>query len=191
MHSGGLIGGVALLMVVVSSTQARQSGELIERTMAIVGGQALTLSDVRAAIALGLVAELDAAADVATTTPRLIDRMLMLREVHRYAPAETDEALVDRRVAAIRDRFDTAEEYARALRAGGFSDARLRSWIRDDLRVEAYLSQRFSAVTLPTDGDPGDPSRDRATSERRATLIADWLDDLRRRTTVVELWKQQ
>lgn len=185
------ISGFALLLIVTSSVHARQGGELIERTMAIVGGQALTLSDVRAAVALGLVAELDAAADFAAATPRLIDRMLMLREVQRYAPPEPEEGLVDRRLGAIRDRFATPDQYARALQAGGFSDARLRSWIRDDLRVEAYLTQRFSAVTLPTDGDPSDPGRDRAASERRAALIADWLDDLRRRTPVVELWKQQ
>ena len=55
---------------------------------------------------------------------------------------------------------------ARVLRDGGFAERRLRAWIRDDLRVEAYLQQRF------------------AMDERRQDLIADWLSDLRRRTPV-------
>ena len=41
---------------------------------------------------------------------------------------------------------------------------RLRSWVRDDLRVAAYLQQRFPA------------------DERRPDQIADWVSDLRRRT---------
>jgi hypothetical protein len=46
--------------------------------------------------------------------------------------------------------------------------------VRDDLRISAYLDQRFAA-----DGP-----------ERRQSLIADWVSDLRRRTSVVELWRR-
>ena len=38
-----------------------------------------------------------------------------------------------------------------ALDAGGFTEARLRAWVRDDLRIAAYLDQRFAAAGAPTD----------------------------------------
>jgi hypothetical protein len=55
------------------------------------------------------------------------------------------------------------------LAAGGITEARFRSWIRDDLRIATYVDQRFAA-----DGP-----------ERRDSLIADWVADLRRRTAIV------
>ena len=186
--SSPLVVSVAMLLAMdVDSARARQPGELIERTMAIVGGQALTLSEVRAAVTLGLVSGLDTSADVADATPRLVDRMLMLREVQRYAPPEPPDSDVERELTAVRGRFATSDLYTRALQAGGFNESRLRSWIRDDLRVAAYLAQRFAAVTSTEEAS--DPTKGRAANERRASLIADWLDDLRRRTTIVELWK--
>lgn len=181
---------VALLLTLdVLSARTKQAGELIERTLAIVAGQALTLSEVRAAVTLGLVNGVDSPVDIAGATPRLVDRMLMLREVQRYAPPEPQEGDLERQLAAVRARFPTPDLYARALQSGGFSEARLRAWIRDDLRVAAYLAQRFAAVAAPADPGAGDTARDRAVAERQAALIANWLDDLRRRTPIVELWK--
>jgi hypothetical protein len=57
------------------------------------------------------------------------------------------------------------------LAAGGFSPERLRGWMRDDLRVAAYLKQRFPA------------------DDRRADQIADWVSDLRRRAQITILNK--
>jgi hypothetical protein len=166
-----LIVVVALSATVSGVSSAEQPrGELIERTLAIVGGSAVTQSDVRTALALGLVTR---GADTNAATEKLIERALMLREVERYAPTEPSESQVDSRVAALRSPFPDAE-FAALLAAGGFSTARLRAWVRDDLRIAAYLDQRFAA-----DGP-----------ERRASLIADWVVDLRRRTPVVELWKR-
>jgi hypothetical protein len=144
--------------------------EIIERTLAIVGGQVITLSDARAALALGLVNSPSGVADASAVTPQLIDRMLMLREVQRYAPPEPADAEIDAQVSAIKSRLADPQVFVRALDAGGFSDRWLRAWIRDDLRIAAYLNQRFA-------------------DERRADLIADWLSDLRRRAVVTELWR--
>jgi hypothetical protein len=156
---------LALAAVVLVAPASPQ--ELVERTMAIVGGVAITLSDVRTAIALGL---LDTT-DVSVATEALVQRALILREVERYAPPEPASAQIDERLAALRNRRD---DFQQVLAAGGFTLARLSAWIRDDLRIAAYLDQRFSA-----DGP-----------ERRQGLIDDWVADLRRRTPVVELWKQ-
>ena len=150
---------------------AKQPGELIERTLAIVGGQVITLSDVQAATRFGLVQQQGGPNELGVTTEALIDRALMLREVQRYSPPEPLEAEVARRLSDIRNRFSGDDEFARALDAVGLNEQRLESWVRDDLRITSYLNQRFA-------------------DERRAALIADWIADLRRRTPVVHLWKQ-
>ena len=155
---------LARLWSVAAATQ-----ELVERTLAIVGGSAITLSDVRTAVALQLVES----GDVNVTTEALVQRTLILREVERYAPPEPEAARIDERLDRIRSRVETSE-FEAILAAGGFSESRLRTWLRDDLRIAAYLDQRFAA-----DGP-----------DRRQALIEDWVADLRRRTPVVELWKQ-
>jgi len=201
---------MALLLLL--ATIGIQPGELIERTLAIVGGQAITLSDVETALSLNLIESPPGAEAVNTATERLVQRTLVLREVERYAPPEPTETLVDERLAQLRGRFSSTDLFARALAAGGFTDARVRAWVRDDLRIAAYLNQRFAAVGSPSDEDvsasytarrtefdrqqmtfeqaaPG--IRERLSLDRRSQLIAEWIDDLRRRTTVVELWKKK
>lgn len=209
--SASLANGVqASELIERTHPNAAQPGELIERTVAIVAGQVITLSDVRTALALNLVRTQQAPRDEAAAITALINRLLMLREVQRYAPAEPAAAEIEQQFAAVRSRFAAPDAFARALEAGGFSEARLRAWIRDDLRLASYLSQRFAAVGVPTDDEVSsyysvhrdEFERDRLTfaqaapvirqrlaDERRAGLIADWIEDLRRRTPVVELWK--
>ena len=143
--------------------------ELLDRTLAIVGGSAITLADVRTAMAL----ELIETTDVNVATEALVQRVLILREVDRYAPPEPDAGRIDERLSQIRSRVDAAR-LEPILAAGGFTQARLRAWLRDDLRIASYLDQRFAA-----DGP-----------DRRQALIEDWVTDLRRRTPVVELWKK-
>jgi hypothetical protein len=182
--------------------------EMIERTLALIGGQPITLSDARAALALGLVNRDETSDLMPVVTLQLIDRELMLREVQRYAPAAPAESAVDARIDEIRKRFPDAAAFTRALELYGFTEIRLRTWVRDDLRTVAYLAQRFASASTP--GDPEISSayarardefdragltfeqatpviRERLVTARRAELISDWLSDLRRRTDVVIL----
>jgi hypothetical protein len=158
----------------VSHVSPTAQGELIERTLALVGGEAITLSDVRGALALGLVDVPPPADSIPAATKRLIDRALMLREVQRYTPPEPPDAVLDARVQAVGARFASADAFRAALAAAGLSELSLRAWLRDDQRIAAYLEQRFAAAESP---------------ERRAELVTDWISDLRRRTLVVELVK--
>lgn len=182
--------------------------ELIERTLALIGGQPITLSDARAALALGLVNTDETSDLIPVVTLQLIDRELMLREVQRYAPAPPAESAVEARLEDVRRRFPDAAAYTRALDLYGFTDARLRAWLRDDLRTVAYLAQRFASASTPSDqeisatyarsraefdraGTTFEQAvpviKERLVTARRAELISDWLSDLRRRTDVVIL----
>jgi hypothetical protein len=174
--------------------------ELIDRTMAIVDGHVVTLSDVHTAIALGLVDVGDGPERLHDAAARLVDRTLILREVERYAPQEPSPATIDEALMVIRTRRAPAGGIDQVLAAGGLNDAGLRAWVRDDLRIARYLDQRFAALGTPTDEEASaylatrrDGSlalaRERLAADRRAELIADWIADLRRRSRVIELWK--
>jgi hypothetical protein len=183
--------------------------ELVDRTLALVGGQPITLSDARAALALGLFdTGPGSPASIGDGVTRLIQRELMLREVQRYAPAAPSEGSVDERLEKIRARFPDAAAMHRVLEASGFSDARLRAWVRDDLRTEAYLAQRFASATVPADAEiareyaqskavydqkfatfeeAAPAIRQQLVESRRRQLIVDWVSDLERRTEIVLL----
>ncbi|MDP2318768.1 MAG: hypothetical protein Q8O42_05440 [Acidobacteriota bacterium] len=184
-----------------------QPAELLDRTLAIVGTQVITLGDARAAIRLGLV-EAAPSADPASVTQLLVDRELVLREVQRYAPPAPSDSTVEARLDELRKRLPAPGEWAQILEATGFTEARLRAWVRDDLRTVAYLAQRFASASTPADAEvAGLFTQERATFERAGTtfeqaapglrerlvearrreLITDWVSDLRRRTTVVLL----
>lgn len=205
-----LVCGMFFVASVGQASLRAQAGELIERTLAIVAGQVVTLADVRGAVVLGLV-DTPAATDVVVTVAaQLIDRLLVLREVQRYAPPEPPDAAVEQRMELARQRFPTPEGFRRALDEGAFSEARLRAWVRDDLRIAAYLDQRFGGAGPLSDEDvsayytqhrdefdqagtsldAASPLiRARLAAERQRELITDWIADLRRRTAIVELWR--
>lgn len=193
---------IALALVMIAQP------ELIERTLALVGGQPITLSDARAALALGLVDDERRAGEISAVTGWLVDRELILREVQRYAPPAPPDAAVDARVDEIRKRFTDAAAFTHALDLHGFTEVRLRAWLRDDLRTVAYLAQRFASASTPSDAEISSAFarsraefdkagmnfeqatpliRERLVTARRAELINDWLSDLRRRTDVVIL----
>ena len=163
---------VALLSVLSApgSRFPAHDQEVLDRTLALVGGQAITLSDVRAAIELGLIE--GGSSNIAEMTARLVDRELILREVQRYSPPPPSDSAVDARLAAVTKRFASPAALMKVLETHGFSENRLRAWVRDDLRTEGYLAQRFASAGTP---------------ERRRELVVDWLSDLRRRTDVVIL----
>lgn len=189
----------------VPAPVARGGDVLLERTLAVVGGAVVTQSDVALALALGLV-EGPAAATPESALAALVDRWLMLHEVERFAPPEPAAAAVENRLAVVRARAGDAEGVARRLREAGRDPSYLSAWVRDELRIAAYLEQRFASTGTPSEPDvaayvqrqaaeleaaglTGDAAlaaaRTRLGQERRRELIADWLADLRRRTRVV------
>ncbi len=165
-------------VVVMSATSS--SAEVIDRIVAVVGGQIITKSDVDTAAALGLASDLQ----------ELIDRALMLSEVRRVAPPDPTTAAVEARIARIRARFATAETFARALELGGLDEAAVRVYAADDLRLSAYLDERFSTASQPSEDEvrqADDSTRARLVAERRQTLVNAWTAELRRRTDITVL----
>ena len=148
--------------------------------MAVVSGQIITKSDVDAAAAFGL----------ASSLQELIDRTLMLNEVRRVAPPDPPATALDARVARIRANFATEDAFARALELGGLDEPAVRAYAADDLRLAAYLDERFSSASLPTEEEvrqAGESARARLAAEHRQGLINDWIAELRRRADIAVL----
>jgi hypothetical protein len=146
-------------------------GETIDRVLAVVAGQMITLTDVTAARDLGLQTADRADDPIRAILTRLIDRELVHAEVDRYAPPEPDAAAVDREVARVRTRFPSLQAFDATLARSGIDENHLRETVRQDLRVAAYLNQRFTAA-----------------GDRRQQAIDDWMAGLRRRADVIDLY---
>jgi len=164
--------GMAVLLAVLLSGATARADEIIDRVLAVVAGDVIMLSDVIAARDLGLVQPVAAADPVREVLSRLIDRALILDEVERYAPPEPQPEATARELDAIRRRFASQEAFARALDRVGLDERHLSETIREDLRIRAYLDQRFTADT----------------PERRQALIDEWVAGLRRRADILDLY---
>jgi hypothetical protein len=191
-----------LVCVVLAPAQA----VIADRLVAVVSGQPMMASDLRAARALELVPGA-ATLDDAALIDRLIVREMMRAEVERFSTTLTD---VDRGITG------RAEAEARTARAGGeaglatlgLTPGRLLAWLEDGARIERYMRQRFDAAAQPSDdealtwfqiherdylrdGRPRpfaevrDEVRARLAAERRQSLVDDWVAGLRRRAVVV------
>src|SRR5882672_5890635 len=161
--------GAALVAATFAGGVAR--AETIERVLAVVAGQLITLSDVTAARDLGLESADGAADSVRAILIRLIDRELMLAEVDRYGPPEPTAEAVDREVEQVRARFPSPDAFNAALVRSGIDEKHLRETLRQNLRMAAYLDQRFTSA-----------------ADRRQALIEEWTAGLRRRGDVIDLF---
>ena len=179
------------LLFALCSFSVSVRAEIIDRVLAILPGQIITLSDVEAALDLGLV-EAPAGGDrLAGGLSALIDRVLMLNEVRRVAAAGA-VACGDRRAGRAHPRSVSARRPScRACsRPEGWTKRCSGCYAADDLRLASYLDERFSAAAQPTDEEirqAGESARQRLTDERRRTLIGAWTAELRRRADVTVL----
>jgi len=185
-------------------TSALAHAEIIDRILAVVNGALIMQSDVSMAVRLGLAPQPATPDTVTAPLDSLIERRLVLEEVDRYAPPEPADADVDRRLAEVRARAGSA--FDAVLRESGISLEQLRRQMRDDLRVDAYLLQRFGPMQPSEDevqqyyrdhqpaftrngavrplDDVRDEVRAQLIANQRAGMIKDWIAGLRRRATI-------
>ena len=197
------------LSVLVAGPAAH--AEIIDRILAVVEGQIITLSDVRAVTRLGLETVPPGDDPIRSVLDALIVRQLMLVEVERYSPPEPPEGAIDARLNVMRARAPDALGFEITLHEVGMTGDHLRRYVRDALRIESYLEQRFTASIQPTDdeiagyyrlhaerftrdgkplpfADARDEARAALVEARRTALVSDWLGGLRRRADIVDLY---
>jgi hypothetical protein len=204
MQLHGWLPFVVLQVVVFISAAGT---DVVDRVLAVVNGRLITLSDARRVSDLGLVAAVREGDPTDAVLSQLIDRRLVLDEVERYAPPEPDAATVAARVAAVQLQAGGPAGFDARLAGLGVDAAWLEQWVRDDLRIHAYIEQRFAGAMEATDDEienyfrqhagefvrNGQPvpsaeaqsiARQRVMAARRQALTDEWLSGLRRRAEI-------
>jgi hypothetical protein len=190
--------------VCIVSYAAVSAQQPLDRVMARIGSNAVTLTDVKAAVGLGLV---DAKSpDDSSALSLAIDRQVMLIEVARFPPAEPSDVAINQQVEAMRKHAGAA--LPELMKSTGLDEARLRDLARDTLRIQAYIMQRFGATANVGEDDarryyddhkdqftrngqlmPFDDvlaeARKLASAAKLQDSIAQWVRDLRMRSEVV------
>ena len=155
----------------------RGAGELLDRVLAVVGGQVILLSDVRLFLEAGLVGPSGADDPVPPALERLIDRRLILDEAARYVVEDPAPGEVDARVRQIERGIGGPRALAAVLAATGYAPRDFEQVVRDDLRIERYLARRFAPPARPSAAD----------AAARQALIDDWLASLPARAAVIRV----
>ena len=147
--------------------------QILDRVLAMVSGQVILASDVRAFLDLGLhehglweIREPDGAVREGVALSRLIERRLAVDEVNRFRQALPTRESVDRYLETVRARFADEDAFAAVLAAVGLDLEDLRQILRDDIRIEAYVAERLGG---------------------RAELIEDWIAGLLRRAEIMRV----
>jgi hypothetical protein len=194
---------LALMLVALAlATTPGETQSLIDRVAARVNGNVILLTDVRAAVQLGLV---DAPADSADAVEQMVQRVLLIEEVNRFPPPEPLLEVLEAEVARMRARAGAFDEFERTT---GLTADQVRLLARDRLRIQSYIDQRFGLTVPLTDEQvlqyyrdhqdeftsngqvvPFERAqglvRERAGLEQRRRTIGQWLGDLRARADVV------
>jgi hypothetical protein len=201
--------GVLILFALLGG--ARAHAEIIDRILATVGGGLILQTDAVAVVRLGFVEVPDGRNPLQWAMDRLIERRLMLIEVDRFGPPEPALDEIDRRMHAIDERIGSGTRLDEIMRETGLTVDQLRLYVRDDLRIDAYIQQRFGATFQPTEdeivnyykahaaeftrdgkllpfGQARDQARAAVVAELRAAAVREWLAGLRRRTEVNVLY---
>lgn len=202
---------IALAIGCIALAWSLVRAEIIDRILAVVDNSIITQSDVLASARLGLEKAPASGDPIAVVLERLIERRLTLAEVDRYAPPEPSAADLTLRLEQVRLAFPSAAAFETAMAQVGLDEEQLRRRLRDDLRIDAYLQQRFGSVLQPPEdqileyyrahqdeftkrgtlrpfNDAHDDARDGLIVERRKALILEWVTSLRRRANISVLY---
>ena len=178
--------------------------QLLDRVLARVDGVPITLTDVQAAIGLGIV-QGGSGDPIADGMQQMIDRQLELTEVQRFPPPEPPPDAVARETARLK--MNAGPRLPMLLQSTGLTEQRIADMARDNLRMTGYLDQRFGTTVQVSDEEvaayyrtheaeftkggvavpyeDAEPiARQRVSSERRRAIVNQWIRDLRSRADV-------
>jgi hypothetical protein len=178
--------------------------QLLDRVLARVDGIPITMTDVQAAVGLGII-QVGSGDPIGDGTQAMIDRQLQLTEVQRFPPPEPSPDAVARETARLK--MNAGAKLPMLMQSTGITEQRVADIARENLRMAAYLDQRFGTTVQVSDeevaayyrtheaeftNDRGlvpyeeaEPTaRQRASNERRRAIISQWIRDLRSRADV-------
>lgn len=198
-----LLSSVLCLLYGLGQLDAQQ---LLDKVLARVGTRAVTMTEVRAAIGLGLV-EVRRGEDAdAAGLQRVIERQIVLNEVGRFPTPDPTAAELAEQVATMKSHAGAS--YDRLVASTGLDDTKLQELARQTLRIRAYTTLRFGTTAQVTEEEArkyfddhpeqftrngarlsfeqaAPAARQRASAERLGNTIDEWIRELRARADVV------
>lgn len=201
---------LAALTVWVAAMPLR--AQVLDRVIAVVSGTVLMHSDARAALTLGLLDPGTAQDPIEAAAQWLIDRQLVLDEAARGERVDVDPAAIAEAVDGVRRRFGSEGDYRRGLAGLGLDDRRLQRLVRDTLVARLYVERRFDSMLPASEEDLREYYAVHAARfvrsgrqlsfeealadvtaalqrERRAQAVSAWMERLRRRADIREVYR--
>ena len=137
------------LMALLPGALAR--AELVDRIVAIIDREVVTLSEAEQASEIARARTGAAAAPLVSVVERLIESRLVEREVERFTGEPVSPEFVDGALQEVRARFSSETAFLEMLTRNGFSEEELRATLRRQIGVAQYLEQRFRPLTFVTE----------------------------------------
>ena len=187
------------------------SAQQLDQILAVVSGQIVLRSDVRAFLELDLVDKIESSNPLQEDqyyVTKLIERQLALDEVNRYRIPMPASEEVEEEIGAIQGGLGGEPALSEFLLSVGLGPRDLRQILQDNIRIELYVSERFGDANQLSESDlisyfsenrgfftvsgravefdeVREVVRSRLWSEQRESLVKEWLTDLTRRGEVV------
>jgi hypothetical protein len=183
---------------------APSAQQLLDRVLARVDGSPITLTDVQAALGLGIIPG-GTGDSIAAGTQQMIDRHLELTEVQRFPPPEPSADAVAGETARLK--MSAGPKLPALMQSTGLTEQRIADVARDNLRIAGYLDQRFGTTVQVSDEEvatyyrtheaeftrrgeaipfeEAEPlARQRVSNQRRRGIVDQWIRDLRARADI-------
>jgi peptidyl-prolyl cis-trans isomerase SurA len=180
MRSRFLLVALVALVALLPATSAR--GELVDRIVAIIDREVVTLSEAEQARSIGK-ARSGAEAPLADVVERLIESRLVEREVERFTGEPVAPDVVDAALREVRGGFSSEPAFQAMLAAVGLTEEALRAELGRQVAVSQYLERRFRPLTFVTDEQIEVYYRDELLPEvrgQRTPELSDVSDAIRR-----------
>jgi len=157
---------VPLLFAHLVTVPAPPQAIEIDRTLQHVYGVAIMASDIRQVKLLRLLPDIEMSDD--RILAALENRLLLLREVSRQSTTQPPPAAIAQRRQTWAGAWPAGTDLPGLMAKAGMNDQAVDGWFRDDLRIAAYLDLRFGVTA----------------DQARATRLAEWITELRRRANL-------
>lgn len=142
----------AVLLWVVAMGAASAEAELVDRIVAIIDRDVITLSEAEQAMWL-IELRTEREANIRDVVEQLIEAHLIGREVSRFTDAPVADEDVEEQIVRVRASFDSEEAFQEMLSSRGMTEEELGAELRRQLAVNRYLERRFRALTYVTEDD--------------------------------------
>ncbi|MEO8379926.1 MAG: hypothetical protein ABI779_09725 [Acidobacteriota bacterium] len=128
------------------------AGVTVDRIAAVVDRQVLTVSEIAQLVEIRFFPRLSASDDDSRreVLDALIAQALRFRDVERFGAQDITADAIEARVLEIQRRFPSVGEFAAALARTELTPEELRSLVKRQLQVEAYIQERFAPLVFVT-----------------------------------------